>query len=819
MRNPLVAIVATVTLLVISVPAVGVAWAQEQGGGPSQDQYTGGASPAVPTPAESSAHASVPAAPGASPSESSPPQAGASASASVLPVALPVASPEASTSPEAEEGADTPAPEDDGGPVAPSPASPAPTPPEPIVEDTPVAPAPVPASPSPSEEAPEAPPGSPASAPAEAPPEAPPVASSSSPAPSAPASPAPSEEEPEAAPPTSAAPIPVAGDGGEAEGFATASAPPAEGTPGEVRAAASEGEEGVEAEYPLPGYEHEGTACGEDDCGLDLYEFQDSYECATYETASGREVIGCLDKDVYESKDCRRLTFFATPNSTSPYANMDECADQEVGAPPEPPERWQAPPNEEPNSFSPTPCGKDDCGLKVAPSQECFVFYDTRYGTVRGCGERDEVHSVSGGACARYELYDANGDYLRTAKHCEHRTSKLQECGRRDCGLERVPEDWSCSRARFYGKGDLYRGRTDTEYYCAHPRVKDGTGWEEAHPNRTCTLIYDAGGNLVGRERCKDGDAEEDLVEDVSKPADQAQGDLQGGELFGDGEASGPPRRPVASVFGLVDDVLRVFGPGPAAAESAAETEREDVAEADAQGVAAVVRNAEAPPSGLVSGAGGTGVAEAAARAGIPEAGPAGATTPLAETVAPSYDGASDRPDPEQEAAALTIGSDGPGPRNGSGAVKESETVGEIALEGVGSGIAGWVSGPEAEAGDSVTRPAEGGSYGEAKGERSGGPGEAQAAAGRAGVDPRSTEVGPGQGRDDRPSPRDGFGAETRTEDSSKMQGFLRPLSGEKAASLRNLAGGGRSGWVAWAAAGALLAAVAASLGFARARR
>ncbi|CAA9416649.1 MAG: hypothetical protein AVDCRST_MAG03-2247 [uncultured Rubrobacteraceae bacterium] len=237
-------------------------------------------------------------------------------------------------------------------------------------------------------------------------------------------------------------------------------AEPAKATHGDEEGTGAPASEGAR---PIEGYPHEGEPCEDRHCGLEG--ISDKVECVIYETASGKTVYGCADPKTYDREGCYAITFYT--QESEPYAKLDTCSGEESYAPPEPPEGdfyyWKPPakPDWHEKGFI-YPCFKPKvpgphCGIEGLPKKthSCETFYDTRFGTVRGCYNGWERFDAMWWkeACGPVRAYDESGRYLGTFRDC---TIEKDLCGENNCGtgLDRS-KGWDCRRVTKHW-GPLY---------------------------------------------------------------------------------------------------------------------------------------------------------------------------------------------------------------------------------------------------------------------------------------------------------------------------------------------------------------------------
>lgn len=305
-------------------------------------------------------------------------------------------------------------------------------------------------------------------------------------------------------------------------------------------------------------YPYDGKRCEDRYCGIDGAE--GSVECATYKTTASQKVYGCVSSKTYEKKDCYEVTFYTL--AREPYNNMDTCSGEEVYAPPEPPEGafqyWDPPddPQYLPDLYGHVieqcqvggPYSPRDpyCGLQgaVPKNYECNVYYDTAYGTVRGCAParllNDYYHDYPD-SCAEegLHLYDEVGREIGTANLCPKVST--EECETAQCG-QPVPLDWSC-RMEHWNFGELYEGERRTLTRCADPRLE--SWWNRELSKREChgqllAIAYDEQGRKLDTVHCLlgGGGSGGDLGEWAGFAADGADEALNGVD-GGDGAYNG----------------------------------------------------------------------------------------------------------------------------------------------------------------------------------------------------------------------------------------------------------------------------------------
>ncbi|HSK99821.1 MAG TPA: hypothetical protein VK869_05750 [Rubrobacteraceae bacterium] len=305
---------------------------------------------------------------------------------------------------------------------------------------------------------------------------------------------------------------------------------------------------GENTNRPLPAYPSSEEACEGSRCGLP--DVEKHLRCAVYQTASGKEVYGCTDPRTSDGKDCYEITFYTITGK--PYSHLDTCSGEKPYAPPEPPKG-------EFNYFDPpaTPYSAPDwtghgvdqcyfdqegewvepqkgvwdwhCGLESLPkSWGCEVFFDTAYGTVRGCRKGIEAYGEDRICSRPVHLYDEAGREIDAVPSCPKVRS--EKCGANQCGAP-VPFDWTCRR-EYWSFGELYGGETRTLRRCASPEFYEYVN-EERPPckRRNAKLIsalYDERGEKIDGMSCLPGGSGGDLGEWAGLEAKQADDTLKG---------------------------------------------------------------------------------------------------------------------------------------------------------------------------------------------------------------------------------------------------------------------------------------------------
>lgn len=188
------------------------------------------------------------------------------------------------------------------------------------------------------------------------------------------------------------------------------------------------------------------------------------------------------------------------------------------------------------------------CGLEVPERYMCAVFYDTAYGTVRGCFV-ETMHDEGVWQCASEDLYlyDEYGDRITTVNHCLDR--RVQECSPDKCGLRHVPEDWQC-REEIWNFGELYSGEQQTVRRCVNPRF----GYYMQNPYKRCEspaligALHDEQGKRIDEIPCSSGGSDGGLGEWAGFGADGAEETLGGEKPSADAEDR--PESPPPAVGG-----------------------------------------------------------------------------------------------------------------------------------------------------------------------------------------------------------------------------------------------------------------------------
>ncbi len=326
---------------------------------------------------------------------------------------------------------------------------------------------------------------------------------------------------------------------------------------------------------PVDGYPYDGKPCEDRYCEIEGVD--GPVECASYETAAGEEVYGCANPNTYEKKGCYEVTFYTAAGK--PYNNMDTCSGEKVYAPPEPPKgafRYWDPPDdprypldiyghavEECVVGGPLSRRDPYCGLKgsIPKNYECQVYYDTAYGTIRGCApaaDMNDYYHERPTSCAEegLHLYDEAGREIGTANLCPK--VRNEECKTARCG-QPVPQDWSCRREH-YNFGELYGGERRTLTRCADPLLEDFLSRDV--PVRECKgellgVLYDERGREIKGEQmtCSHGGSGSDMAEWAGFDAAAAEDVLDGGNGGtpsepGGGSTGGPANAPPFAVMG-----------------------------------------------------------------------------------------------------------------------------------------------------------------------------------------------------------------------------------------------------------------------------
>ena len=334
---------------------------------------------------------------------------------------------------------------------------------------------------------------------------------------------------------------------------------------------------------PLPLYPYAGEPCEDRYCGMEGVEAP--VECAVYETDSGKEVYGCADPRTYDREGCYEVTFYT--ETGEPYSNLDTCSGEKPYAPPEPPEgrfRYWDPPDEPGTYASASWDGHlhsrcisgrgrvwdPHCGLEDIPERyACQVYYDTVYGTVRGCwDQRSMLNNGHDFFCddAELHLYDEAGREIDTVDDCPK--IRTRDCGRDQCSAP-APHDWSCRREE-WNFGELYNGERRTMTRCASPEFDEYIGGEQPSCKRKdaglIAALYDEHGRSVDAIPCIGGRSDWDLGAWAGMNAGKAEdtldeggggsggGDETGGSTGGSGSGSGGPLASVStSLYSLLN--------------------------------------------------------------------------------------------------------------------------------------------------------------------------------------------------------------------------------------------------------------------------
>jgi hypothetical protein len=288
-------------------------------------------------------------------------------------------------------------------------------------------------------------------------------------------------------------------------------------------------------EGPLPGYPYAGEPCEKADCGLEAVEYP--VRCATYETASGQEVLGCAHPKTYERKGCSEVTFYTEKGK--PYANLDTCSGEKPYAPPEPPEgrfRYWDPPDTPREPASGTwprwdQCQRRSgavdyhCGLEgLSATWVCAIFYDTVHGTVRGCYVERKSLEHGSFCIEELHLYDEVGKPLHTYRLCPEVDERY--CAKDRCAVQRVPDEWWC-RTEEWDYGELYGGERRVYTRCADPLAKEYLSGEiQPKPNRMCGYLWDERGRVIEETECAPGQGDSQVGLWAGKEAEEADATL-----------------------------------------------------------------------------------------------------------------------------------------------------------------------------------------------------------------------------------------------------------------------------------------------------
>lgn len=347
---------------------------------------------------------------------------------------------------------------------------------------------------------------------------------------------------------------------------------------------------------PLEFYPYGGKPCADRYCGIEGVD--GSMECATYKTAAGQEIYGCANPNAYERRGCYEVTFYTTAGK--PYNNMDTCSGEEVYAPPEPPagafQYWE-PPNHPRDALDLYGHAVENCQFRgllsypdpycklkgnIPKNYDCLVFYDTAYGTVRGCAKAADLNGYNSERpvpCAeRLQLYDEAGKVIDTVNSCPK--IRTEECGKDQCGLRGVPEDWLCRRES-WDFGELYGGERRTMRRCVDPRFEHyfENPYKRCETKRPIAKLYDERGRRVDSIPCSPGssdgglgqwagfetdDAEKALGEDVKPPErdDPAGSGGVGDPALGNPDGEGQPSEESSAGGGegSLGSILNVLG-------------------------------------------------------------------------------------------------------------------------------------------------------------------------------------------------------------------------------------------------------------------
>jgi hypothetical protein len=175
------------------------------------------------------------------------------------------------------------------------------------------------------------------------------------------------------------------------------------------------------------------------------------------------------------------------------------------------------------------------------------VYYDTAYGTIRGCAAGEDINDYYSGRpilCSeRLHLYDETGNVIGTVNSCPK--LRIEECREERCG-QRVPRGFSCRREH-WNFGELYGGERQTLIRCADPRLDRFFNGEL--PLKECkgkllAAVYDEQGKMLDSVHCGPGGSGGDAGEWAGFPAAAADEALNGG-ASGDeagNSANSPPQ-------------------------------------------------------------------------------------------------------------------------------------------------------------------------------------------------------------------------------------------------------------------------------------
>lgn len=296
-------------------------------------------------------------------------------------------------------------------------------------------------------------------------------------------------------------------------------------------------EEPLSSTRPVKGYPYDGKPCEDRYCGIEGVNVL--VECARYETAAGEKVYGCANPDAFKRRECYEITFYTSDGA--PYNNMDTCSGEKEYAPPEPPEGvfqyWEPPDKTQwlPNLYGHSVDHCDfglqgqlgvHCGLdRIPENYECAIYYDTAYGTVRGCADGDDLndyYSERPMACAeRLHLYDEAGREIDTLNSCPK--VRMEDCKTAQCGKS-VPRDWSC-RKEHWNFGQLYGEERRTLIRCADPLLESLLNSEV--PFRECKggllgVLYDERGRELDAIACGSDGSGGNMAEWAGFDADAA---------------------------------------------------------------------------------------------------------------------------------------------------------------------------------------------------------------------------------------------------------------------------------------------------------
>lgn len=313
-----------------------------------------------------------------------------------------------------------------------------------------------------------------------------------------------------------------------------------------------ESESGENMETTLPGYPYAGKSCDESDCGLATVE--EHMICAAYRTTSGKKIYGCTDPKTFDKKGCYEITFYT--KTGRPYSNLDTCSGEKSYVPPEPPKgpftywdppekewsweyrltaRWESCRRGHSSRSAPDP----HCGLAGLQAKfDCAVYYDTAYGTVRGCYDKRIVMKNPGyhfeDTRVDMHLYDEAGRKIGVFRYDPKVTE--ESCGEDRCEIGlRVPRKWECERLHYkYSK--MYGQTRNEEVRCIHPEYDNYKGIKA--PKRLkdgwCAKWFDENGREIDRDGCGLGGSGANMGLHAGNNAKKADEALHNGGIRGD---------------------------------------------------------------------------------------------------------------------------------------------------------------------------------------------------------------------------------------------------------------------------------------------